>query len=89
METQKRRSKRTDAIPDALSERTSITDRAGTTRTLSYDMVGRQTADTVTAVGAGAGLPRKGKTFFELPRVLVALGCMVILMYGRYGNARH
>jgi RHS repeat-associated protein len=30
-----------------------VTDRAGTTRTLSYDMVGRQTADTVTTLGTG------------------------------------
>jgi RHS repeat-associated protein len=38
---------------NALGERTSFTDRAGTTHTYAYDVAGRQTADTVTALGTG------------------------------------
>jgi RHS repeat-associated protein len=38
---------------NALGERTSFTDRAGTTHTYAYDVTGRQTADTVTALGVG------------------------------------
>ncbi|MFN7811239.1 MAG: hypothetical protein ACK5SI_01080, partial [Planctomycetia bacterium] len=38
---------------NALGERTSFTDRAGTTHTYSYDVVGRLTADAITALGAG------------------------------------
>jgi YD repeat-containing protein len=38
---------------NALGERTSFTDRAGTTRTFTYDILGRRTADTVTALGTG------------------------------------
>jgi RHS repeat-associated protein len=37
---------------NALGERTSFTDRAGTTHTYAYDVTGRQTADAITAVGA-------------------------------------
>jgi RHS repeat-associated protein len=36
---------------NALGERTSFTDRAGTTHTYAYDVTGRQTADAITAVG--------------------------------------
>ena len=36
---------------NALGERTSFTDRAGTTHTHAYDVTGRQTADAITAVG--------------------------------------
>ena len=36
---------------NALGERTSFTDRAGTTRTFTYDILGRRTADAVTALG--------------------------------------
>ena len=38
---------------NALGERISFTDRAGTTHTYSYDVVGRQRADAVTALGSG------------------------------------
>jgi RHS repeat-associated protein len=38
---------------NALGERTSFTDRAGTTHAYAYDVLGRQTADTITALGAG------------------------------------
>jgi RHS repeat-associated protein len=38
---------------NALGERTSFTDRAGTTHAYSYDVLGRLTADRVTAFGAG------------------------------------
>jgi RHS repeat-associated protein len=38
---------------NALGERTSFTDRAGTTHTYAYDVTGRQTADAITALGTG------------------------------------
>ena len=38
---------------NALGERTSFTDRAGTTHAYAYDVIGRQTTDAVTALGAG------------------------------------
>jgi YD repeat-containing protein len=38
---------------NALGERTSFSDRAGTTHTYSYDVTGRQTADAITVLGTG------------------------------------
>jgi RHS repeat-associated protein len=38
---------------NALGERTAFTDRAGTTHTYAYDVMGRQTADAITALGTG------------------------------------
>jgi RHS repeat-associated protein len=38
---------------NALGERTSFTDRAGTTHTYAYDVTGRQTADAITTLGTG------------------------------------
>ena len=38
---------------DALGERTGFTDRAGTTHAYLYDVIGRQTTDSVTALGTG------------------------------------
>lgn len=38
---------------NAVGERTSFTDRAGTTHAYAYDVTGRQTTDAVTALGAG------------------------------------
>jgi RHS repeat-associated protein len=38
---------------NALGERTSFTDRAGTTHSYIYNVLGRQTADVITVLGAG------------------------------------
>jgi RHS repeat-associated protein len=38
---------------NAVRERIALTDRAGTVHSYAYDIVGRQTADTVTALGSG------------------------------------
>ncbi len=38
---------------NALGERTSFTDRAGTTHSYAYDLIGRQTADAITVLGSG------------------------------------
>ncbi|MEI6505371.1 MAG: RHS repeat-associated core domain-containing protein [Planctomycetota bacterium] len=38
---------------NALGERTSFNDRAGTTHAYAYDVTGRQTADAITALGTG------------------------------------
>jgi RHS repeat-associated protein len=83
---------------NALGERTSITDRAGTTRTMSYDMVGRRTADTVTTLGTGVdGAVRRigwaydtlgrvtGVTSFDAPTAGTALN-QVARVYGGFGQ---
>jgi RHS repeat-associated protein len=56
---------------NALGERTSVTDRSGTTRTFSFDMVGRQTADTITTLGTGVdgAVRRIGWAYDTLGRV--------------------
>jgi RHS repeat-associated protein len=51
---------------DALGERTGMTDRNGTAHAYTYDVLGRQTADAVTALGAGAdGAVRRLETAYD------------------------
>jgi YD repeat-containing protein len=51
---------------DALREMTGKTDRNGTTHAYTYDVLGRQTADAVTALGAGVdGAVRRIETAYD------------------------
>jgi RHS repeat-associated protein len=56
---------------NALGEVRSITDRAGTTRTFSFDMLGRKTADAITTLGTGVdgAVRRVGWAYDALGRV--------------------
>jgi RHS repeat-associated protein len=58
---------------NALGERTSFTDRAGTTHTYAYDVTGRQTTDAITALGTGVdGAVRRIESAYDaLGRVTV------------------
>ena len=51
---------------NALGERLTFTDRAGTTHTYTYDVVGRLVGDTVTTLGAGVnGAVRRVETTYD------------------------
>ena len=59
---------------NALGERTSFTDRAGTTHSYLYDVTSRQTTDSVTALGTGVdGAVRRIESAYDtLSRVTTA-----------------
>jgi RHS repeat-associated protein len=52
---------------NALGERTSFTDRAGTTHSYAYDVLGRETTDAITALGAGVdGVVRRIESAYDV-----------------------
>jgi len=93
-------SERDTYTSNALGERTSLTDRAGTTHRYAYNVAGRLTTDTVTAAGSGvdAAILRIRRVYDPLGRILKATSVktatgegnvsnQVVLGYNGFGQA--